>query len=64
MAATEVTTREGWHFTPYHIEQRGMRNVPTKYLKEVVWGVIDSVKGYYTNTAQSNCYHTVEFNFD
>jgi hypothetical protein len=50
MATTEVTTRDRWHFTPYCIERRGMQNIPTEYLKETVWGIIEGVEGYYTKT--------------
>ena len=63
--ATIATTREGWLFTPYRIEQRGKRDVPNQYLKETVWGKVDGITGYYAQSrGDQRRYHAVEFNFE
>ena len=57
------TTRELWEFTEYFLEQRGLQNVPQKFLKNTRWEEqYRSNPGYFAGTG-SLIIH-VEFNFE
>jgi hypothetical protein len=71
--ALQQSTREIWAatgpFEQYPISRRLQRNVPSAFLKEAVWQVINGVEHYYTKShapeeSGSTNWYPVEFNFE
>jgi hypothetical protein len=71
--ALQQSTRELWAatgpFEQYPISGRPQRNVPSAFLKEAVWQVINGVERYYARShapeeSGSTNWYPVEFNFE
>jgi hypothetical protein len=71
--ALQRSTRELWAaagpFEQYPISGRPQRNVPSAFLKEAVWQVINGVERYYARShapeeSGSTNWYPVEFNFE
>jgi hypothetical protein len=71
--ALQQSTRELWAaagpFEQYPISGRPQRNVPSAFLKEAVWQVINRVECYYARShapeeSGSTNWYPVEFNFE
>ncbi|KAI9436903.1 hypothetical protein H4582DRAFT_2077903 [Lactarius indigo] len=59
------STRDQWtSFRPYHIERRGDRNVPTRFLGAAQWRERGEDTGYFVEFNGPNRFRPVEFNFE